>query len=87
MLRDIISELELQVCNRGQREASLEQRLAQMESELEATAKTHTDMLQQLSELHENSEKEEKWEEQPRSPGRPALRQVKSQVSLCLDGF
>lgn len=51
MLREIISDLEVQVSNKSEREATLEQRLDELETELEKQNRAQEDMLQEVSVL------------------------------------
>lgn len=51
VLREIISELEVQVASRSEREEALEQRLAELEAELDAQTRKQADMLSELQGL------------------------------------
>lgn len=49
MLREIISDLEVQVSNKSEREASLEQRLDELETELDKQNRAQENMVQEVS--------------------------------------
>lgn len=49
MLREIISDLEVQVSNKSEREATLEQRLDELETELEKQNRAQENMVQEVS--------------------------------------
>lgn len=51
VLREIISELEVQVASRSEREEALEQRLAELEAELDAQTRKQADMMSELQGL------------------------------------